>query len=148
MAVSSSDTLLDGPKKRSSTEVSTIERLKFCASSVSSWHVTAPSDSKRVGAVHLPAGHLAALAPADMERVVGGGEEVEDSGEAPVEELEVVVVAVVGWDGGEADDVGGGGSFTTVACEEELASTASSRAREYRARFTSVSLMMAGFVGA
>lgn len=42
MAVSSNDTLLEGPKKRSSTDVRTMERLKFCASSRSSLQVTGP----------------------------------------------------------------------------------------------------------
>lgn len=128
MAVSSNDTLLDGPKKRSSTDVSTMERLKFWASAVSSSHVTGPSDSTRVETVPLPAGHLAVLAPADKATVTGRGE-IEDSGEAR-DEPEAVTVAVVGWDGGEAEDVGAGGSFTTADGEEELDTTASSSALE------------------
>ena len=95
----------------------------------------------------MPAGHLAALAPADKARVTGRGEEIDDSGEAR-DEPEAVAVAVVGWDGGEAEDIGAGGSFTTVDGDEELDTTASSSAREYRARLTRVSRMMAGFVGA
>ena len=107
--------------------------------------MTGPSDSTRVDTVPLPAGHLAALAPADEATVTGRGEEIDDSGEA---RDEPEAVAVVGWDGGEAEDIGAGGSFTTVDGDEELDTTASSSAREYRARLTRVSRMMAGFVGA
>lgn len=151
MAVSSNDTLLEGPKKRSSTDVRTIDRLKFCANSSSSLQVTGPWDSKRVPAVPLPRGHLAALAPADIANVGGncGTHDVAVSGDGRRDELEAVAgVVVVEMGGGEAEDAGGGGSLTTVLGDAELPSMAPSNALEYRARFTRVSLMIAGFVGA